>query len=134
MDLATLYTLTGTVVVEKLGKVQDGERIKVEFRGAAAADSPIVGKAHGSNWVLIGERGRPGATTAVQELITPAGERLVVELQGYAVSLNGTAMEIRTSGIIRSSAATFADLDGHLALVVQQIGADDSIRVHAYQF
>ena len=74
MDLAPLYTLSGTAVTEQLGKVQDGERIKIEFRGKATDGSPVAGKAHGSNWVLIGPLG-PGTANAVQELITPAGER-----------------------------------------------------------
>ncbi len=133
MDLATLYTLTGSTVIEKLGKVQDGERIKIEFRGQSAADSPIAGKAHGSNWILVGPQG-PGATTAVQEIITPARERLVVELQGYAQSLNGDGMEIRASGIIRSSSGTFTHLNGHVAVVIQKISEDDTIRVQAYYF
>lgn len=133
MDLATLYTLTGTTVTEKLGKVQDGERIKIEFRGKAGTDSPIQGKAHGTNWILIGALG-PGATNAVQELITPAGERVVVELQGYTQTLDGDGMEIRAAGIIRSSAGTFAHIDRRVALVVQTITADERITVHAYQF
>lgn len=132
MDLAPLYTLVGTTVTEKLGKVQDGERIKIEFRGKAADDSPIAGKAHGSNWILIGPSG-PGATSAVQELITPTGERLVVELRGYTESLNSDGMEIRASGIIRSSAGTFAHVNGHVALVVQKI-RNETISVQAYQF
>ena len=133
MDLATLYTLTGTTVTEKLGKVQDGERIKIEFRGKAAADSPIQGKAHGTNWILVGAVG-PGATNAVQELITPTGERVVVELHGYAQTLNGDGMEIRAAGIIRSSAGTFAEINGRVAVVVQKIAKDESITIHAYQF
>ena len=133
MNLALLYTLTGTAVVEKLGKVQDGERIKIEFRGKSAADSPIAGKGHGSSWVLIGPLG-PGDTSAVQELLTPTGERLVVELRGYAVNLNGDGMEIRASGIIRSSAASFMPLNGHVAVVVQKISPDNSIAVQAYSF
>ena len=133
MDLAPLYTLTGSATTEKLGKVQDGERIKIEFRGKAAAGSPIAGKAHGSNWILIGPSG-PGATSAVQEIITPNGERLVVELQGYTQSVNGDGMEIRTSGIIRSSAGTFAHLNGHVAVVIQMIAKDDAITVQAYHF
>lgn len=133
MDLALLYTLAGNAVTEKLGKVQDGERIKIEFRGKAAEGSPISGKAHGSNWILVGPLG-PGATSAVQEVITPTGERLVLELQGYAQNLNGDGMEIRASGIIRSSAATFAHLNGHIALVVQKIAKSDAITVEAYHF
>ncbi|HXQ23642.1 MAG TPA: hypothetical protein VN812_18325, partial [Candidatus Acidoferrales bacterium] len=74
MDLAPLYTLTGTAEVEKLGKVQDGERIKIEFRGKSADDSLITGKAHGSSWIFVGPLG-PGEANAVQEIITPAGER-----------------------------------------------------------
>ena len=132
MDLAPLYTLVGTTVTEQLGKVQDGERIKIEFRGKAADDSPIAGKAHGSNWILIEPSG-PGATSAVQELITPTGERLVVELRGYTQSLNGDGMEIRASGIVRSSAGSFAHINGHVALVVQKI-TNDTINVQAYQF
>jgi hypothetical protein len=132
MDLTPLYTLTGSTVTEKLGKVQDGERIKIEFRGKAAADSPIAGKAHGSNWILIGPSG-PGATSAVQEVVTPNGERLVVELQGYTRGLNGDGMEIRGAGIIRSSAGTFAHLNGHVAVVVQKV-AKDTVTVQAYHF
>ncbi len=133
MDLKLLYTLTGTAVVEKLGKVQDGERIKIEFRGKSGTDSPIEGKAHGTSWVLIGPLG-PGDASAVQELITPAGERLVVELRGYAVGGNGSVMEIRAAGLIRSSAARFTDVNGHLAVVVQTVAPDDAVTIHAYEF
>jgi hypothetical protein len=133
MELKPLYTLTGSTVTEKLGKVQDGERIKVEFRGQSAADSPIAGKAHGSTWILIGPQG-PGETGAVQEIITADDERLVVELRGYAVDLDGTGMEIRTAGIIRSSAANFSHLNGHVAVVVQRCVAGDKMTVEAYHF
>ena len=70
----------------------------------------------------------------MQEIITPARERLVVDLHGYTTSLNGHGMEIRACGMIRSSAARFADVDGHIALVVQRVAADDTIHVQAYQF
>jgi hypothetical protein len=133
MDLTPLYTLTGSAVTEKLGKVQDGERIKIEFRGKAADDSPIAGKAHGSNWILIGPLG-PGATSAVQEVITPTGERVVVELQGYTQNVNGDGLEIRASGMIRSSAGVFNHLNGHVAVVVQRIAKDDAIQVQGYYF
>src|ERR1700687_1125400 len=105
VELTPLYTLTGTAVVEKLGKVQDGERIKIEFRGKSAAGSPVEGKAHGSTWILIGPLG-PGDTNAVQEIILPSGERLVVELRGYTLMPNSEEMEIRTCGVIRTSAAS----------------------------
>ena len=131
MQLEPLYTLTGTAVTEKVGKVQDGERIKVEFRGKSAAGSPIEGKAHGSTWILISPLGS-GEVSAVQEIVTPAGERFVVELRGYTASRNGDAMEIRASGIIRASAATFAHLNGHIALVVQRIAAGDAVSMEAY--
>ena len=133
MELKLLYTLTGTAVVEKLGKVQDGERIKIEFRGKSGPDSPIEGKAHGSSWVLIGPFG-PSDTSAVQEIITPANERLVVELRGYAIAGNGAGTEIRAAGIIRSSAARFAELNGRVAVVVQTVGADDTVAVQAYSW
>jgi hypothetical protein len=133
MNLAPLYTLIGTAEVEKLGKVQDGERIKIEFRGKSADDSPIAGKAHGSSWILVGPMG-PGETSAVQQIITPAGERLVAELHGYAVALNGDGMEIRASGIIRASAASFSHLNGHVAVVVQKVTKNNTITVQAYTF
>ncbi|MFQ5668064.1 MAG: hypothetical protein ACE5I7_16745 [Candidatus Binatia bacterium] len=133
MDLETLYTLTGKAVTEKVGKVQEGERLKIEFRGKTAQDSPIKGKAHGTTWILVGSVG-PSTTNAVQEIMTPAGERLVVELRGYAHGCNGEGMEIRTCGIIRSSAASFAHLNGRIALVIQRITKDDATAVDAYQF
>jgi len=133
MDLLPLFTLTGTAVTEQLGKVQDGERIKIEFRGKSAAESGVAGKAHGTSWILIGPFG-PGETSAVHEIITAAGERLVVELRGYARQSNGTGLEIRTAGIIRSSAAAFAHLNGHVAVVVQRVQADDRSEIHAYAF
>ncbi len=133
MELKPLYTLTGSAVTEKLGKVQDGERIKIEFRGQTAAGSPMAGKAHGSTWILIGPQG-PGDASAVQEIITATDERLVVELHGYAVALDGGGMEIRAAGIIRSSAASFAHLNGHVALVLQRCGPGDAMTVEAYQF
>jgi len=131
MDFAPLYTLTGTAEVEQLGKVQDGERIKIEFRGKSASDSLVVGKAHGSIWILVGPLG-PGETNAVQEIITPDREHFVVELRGYAVSLNGDGMEIRTCGIIRTSAARFAHLNGHIAVVIQTVTKDNAVSVEAY--
>src|SRR5262245_26699577 len=126
MNLTPLYTLTGTAVTEKLGQVQDGERIKVEFRGKSAAGSAIEGKAHGSSWILIGGVG-PGETNAVQEIVTPGGDHVVVELRGYALQRNGDGMEIRASGLIRTSSATFFHLNGHIAIVVQTVGADDTV-------
>ncbi len=133
MKFEPLYTATGTAEIETLGKVQDGERIKVEFRGNAGPDSRIHGKAHGSNWILVGALG-PGATTAVQELVTSDGLRVVLELHGYALSQNGGGMEIRTSGIIRSSAAEFAHLNGRIALVVQKVTSGNAVTVEAYSF
>jgi hypothetical protein len=133
MDLTPLYSLTGTAEVEQLGKVQDGERIKIEFRGKTATDSPIAGKAHGSSWILVGPM-EPGETNAVQEIVTPAGEHLVVELRGYATTLNGDGMEIRAGGIIRASAATFTHLNGHVVVVVQKVTKDNSVTVQAYTF
>lgn len=133
LQLTPLYTLTGNAVVEKLGKVQDGERIKIEFRGHSAPDSPIAGKAHGSSWILVGPFGASD-TSAVQDLVTPAGEHLVLELRGYATNLNGGGMEIRACGLIRSSAASCAHLNGHIALVVQKVDTDDTVTVQAYSF
>jgi hypothetical protein len=131
IDLETLYTVSGSVVIEKLGKVQEGERIKVEFRGQTAADSPIAGKAHGASWVLIGATG-PGETSAVAELVSPERERLVLEGRGYARELAGTLMEIRLTGIIRSSAPRFAALDGRVAVWVQSVGPGEHTTIRAY--
>ncbi len=131
MNLELLYTLTGSAVVENLGKVQDGERIKIEFRGTTAADSPLQGTAHGSTWILVGSAG-PGATSAVQEVLTPDGARVVVELQGYSVSRNGGGREIRTCGMIRSSAAAFDHLNGRIAVVIATVAQDNTVAVRAY--
>ena len=75
----------------------------------------------------------PGETNAVQEIITPSGERLAVELRGYATPRNRDGMEIRASGLIRTNAASLAHLNGHVVLVVQQV-AGDAVTVEAYQF
>ncbi len=131
MNLELLYTLTGSAIVENLGKVQDGERIKIEFRGTTAADSPLKGTAHGSSWILVGSAG-PGATSAVQEVLTPDGARVVVELQGYTVSRNGGGREIRTCGMIRSSAAAFDHLNGRIAVVIATVAQDNTVAVRAY--
>ncbi len=133
MQLKPLYTVTGNATVEHLGKAEEGERIKVEFRGKTAPGSPVDGRAHGTVWILNRPLGA-GETTAVQELVTAEGERLVVELRGYALPATGSGTEVRASGIIRSSAARFADLNGRIALVVQQVGADDSITIRASAF
>lgn len=133
MKLEPLYTLTGKAVVENLGKVQDGERMKLEFRGTAAAGSPIQGKAHGTSWILIGSTVWR-ATTAVQELLTADGARLVVELHGYTLADPGGGLEIRTSGTIRSSAPAFDHLNGRIALVIQTVTSDNSVDVQAYSF
>ena len=131
MELTRLYTLTGKAVTEQLGKVQDGERMKIEFRGQSAAGSPVTGKAHGSTWILVGPMG-PGETNAVQEIVTPSGERLAVELRGYATARNGGGMEIRAAGIIRTNAASLAHLNGHVVVVVQQV-TGESLTVEAYE-
>jgi hypothetical protein len=133
MQLQPLFRITATATIEPLGKVQGGERIKIEYRGATAPDSIVGGKAHGTEWVLIGSLG-PSETNSVHEIIAGENERLVVELRGYAQSRNGSGYEIRTAGIIRTSAARFADLNGHIALVVSRIGGDKKIEVTAYQF
>jgi hypothetical protein len=132
VDLQPLYMLTGTAVVERLGRVQDGERLKVELRGSTAPDSPIAGKAHGSTWILAGPLGL-GETSAVQEIITPERERVVVELRGYTIDRGGGAMLVRASGLIRSSAPRFADIDGHIAIVEQFVAADGSVRIDAFK-
>ena len=131
MELARLYTLTGKAVTEQLGKVQDGERMKIEFRGQSTTDSPVAGNAHGSTWILVGPTG-PGETNAVQEIVTPSGERLAVELRGYATAQKGDAMEIRAAGIIRTNAASLAHLNGHVAVMVQHV-AGESVTVEAYE-
>jgi len=132
VDLTPLYTLTGSAVVEKLGKVQDGERIKIEFRGKSAGGSPVEGKAHGTTWILIGPLG-PGETNAVQDILLPSGDRLVVELRGYTMMPKSDEMEIRACGIIRTSAASLAHLNGRLALVVQKL-TGEALEVQAYYF
>ncbi len=131
MELTRLYTLTGKAVTEQLGKVQDGERMKIEFRGRSADDSPVTGNAHGSTWILVGPMG-PGESNAVQEIVTPSGERLAVELRGYAASRQDGSLEIRAAGIIRTNAASLAHLNGHVAVVVQQV-AGETLRVEAYE-
>ena len=116
MHLSLLYTLGGTAVVEPLGRVPGGERIKVEFRGTSLGPSGA------------------GEANAVQELITVAGERLVVELRGHSSGSSGVPMEIRMAGAIRSSAARFADRNGRLALVVQTVDLHDAVTIHACEF
>jgi hypothetical protein len=132
MELAPLYMLTGDSVREDLGKIEDGTRIKIEFRGKSTPESPIACKAHGTDWILEGPLG-PGATSAVQEIITPALERVVLELQGYTIATAGNGIEIRTSGIIRTSSATYADLNGRIAVVIQRLSKDGAIAVDAYK-
>ncbi|HUI28105.1 MAG TPA: hypothetical protein VL403_18635 [Candidatus Kryptonia bacterium] len=133
MELKPLFTVTGTAVVEPLGKVQGGERIKVEYRGATSVDSLVTGKAHGSDWIFVGPLG-PGETNSVCEISTPEKEHVVVELRGYAVSHNGSGYEIRSAGMIRTSATRFTELNGRVALVVEQIRSDSTVEVTAYQF
>ena len=133
MELKPLFTVTGTAVVEPLGKVQGGERIKIEYRGVTAGNSVVTGKAHGSDWILVGPLG-PGETNSVCEISTPEKEHVVVELRGYALSHNGSGYEIRTAGLIRTSATRFTELNGRVALVVAQMRADNTIEVTAYQF
>jgi hypothetical protein len=132
MHLTPLYTLTGSTVLEQLGKVQEGERIKIEFRGRSAPDSPIQGAGRGSNWLLVSPLGS-AEMNGVQELVTAGGERLVLELRGYAESRDGGGMEIRAAGMIRTSAASLVRLNGRVAVVVQHLGADDTITVQAYE-
>jgi len=133
MELKRLFTVTGTAVVEPLGKVQGGQRIKVEYRGATTSDSAVIGKAHGSDWIFVGPLG-PGETNSVCEIATPEKEHVVVELRGYAVSHNGSGYEIHTAGLIRTSAGRFAELNGRVALVIEHVHADHSVEVTAYQF
>jgi len=123
IELHPLLTLTGTAIVENLGKVQDGERLKIEIRGKDAPGSVISGKVRWTDWVLIGPLG-PGETSSVGEIVTDDGQRLVLELRGYAQSKNGDGMEVRTSGLIRSASPRFINLNGHIAVAVATITAD----------
>ena len=43
-------------------------------------------------------------------------------------------MEIRTAGIIRTTAPRFSELNGKIALVVERLSPDKKIEVTAYQF
>lgn len=133
MQLQALFTLSGTADTEQLGKVQGGERLKIEYRGNTTPGSLIAGKAHGNDWVLLGPLG-PGETNAVHELMTADKEHLAVELRGYALSRDGGGMEIRTAGIIRTAAPRFSELNGKVALVVERLSPDRKIEVTAYQF
>jgi hypothetical protein len=133
MQLQPLFHVLGTAVIERLGKVQGGERLKVEYRGETAPDSAVGGKAHGNDWVLVGPLG-PGETNAVHEITTADKEHLVVELHGYAMSRNGDGMEIRSAGIIRTAAPRFSEINGRVALVIERLGSDKKIEVTAYQF
>jgi hypothetical protein len=133
MELQPLFTLSGTADTERLGKVQGGERLKIEYRGSTTPESPIAGKAHGTDWVLLGPLG-PGETNAVHEVMTADKEHVAVELRGYALSRNGDGMEIRTAGIIRTASPRFSELNGKIALVVERLSPDKKIEVTAYQF
>lgn len=133
MQLQALFTLSGTADTEQLGKVQGGERLKIEYRGSTTPGSLIAGKAHGNDWVLLGPLG-PGETNAVHELMTADKEHLAVELRGYARSRDGGGMEIRTAGIIRTAAPRFSELNGRIALVVERLSPDNEIEVTAYEF
>ncbi len=133
MELQPLFSVSGTAATEPLGKVQGGERLKIEYRSTTASSSPIAGKAHGTDWVFVGPFG-PGETNAVHEVTTPDKEHLVVELRGYAMARDGDGMEIRTAGIIRAAAPRFAELNGKVALVVERLFPDKKIEVTAYKF
>ncbi|HVN87778.1 MAG TPA: hypothetical protein VMW17_23315 [Candidatus Binatia bacterium] len=133
MDLKRLFSVTASATVESLGKVQGGERIKVEYRGATGIDSLVAGKAHGNDWIFVGPLG-PGETNSVCEIRTGENEHVVVELRGYATSRNGNGYDIRAAGLIRTSAARFAELNGRVALIVERVHGDKSVEVTAYEF
>ena len=132
IELHPLLSLTGTATIEKLGKVQDGERLKIEMRGKNAPGSTIAGKVRWTDWVLIGPLG-PGETSSVGEIATDDRQRLVLELRGYAQSGNGDGMELRTCGIIRSASPRFVDLNGHVAVAVARIAADRHVDITVYE-
>lgn len=131
IHLEPLMILTGTATIEQLGKVQEGERIKVETRTAGAAGSPITGKARGTDWILF----RPDAiaeTNSVHEIKIESGHPLVLELRGYAETQNGGGMQIRACGVIRASAAELSHLNGRVALMEEKIGQDRRVEMAAY--
>ena len=131
MDLKPLFTVTATAVVERLGKVQGGERLKIEYRGAADGNG-VAGKAHGNDWIFVGPLG-PGETNSVCEISTAEKEHVVIELRGYA-QLHEGGYELRAAGLIRTSAPRFVELNGRVALVVEHVRADNSVELTAYQF
>ncbi len=91
MQLSSLYRFQVTGPIEKLGRVPDGERLKIEFRGNTAADSPISGKVHGTHWLLVGPLGA-GQLEAVHEIHGAAGSRFVLQLRGSATLAGGAVV------------------------------------------
>jgi hypothetical protein len=132
MNLQPLLTVTASGVIETLGSVQGGERIKIEYRGATGAGSLIDGKAHGTDWVLVGPLG-PGETNSVVEIRTAEKDHLVLELRGYATAIGG-GYEVRSAGLIRTAATRFTDLNGKVVVAITRVGADQSVGVIAYHF
>ncbi len=132
IELRPLLTLVGTATIENLGKVQDGERLKIETRAKDAPGSPIAGKARWTDWILVGPLG-PGETSSVCEVTTADRQRLVLELRGYARSRNGDGMEIRTCGIIRSASPRFSERSGHVAVAMARIDPEHHVEIAVYE-
>jgi hypothetical protein len=125
-----LYSFKAKGSREALGRVPDGERLKVEFRGETDAGSEVSGKVRGTDWVLVGPLGS-GQFESVQTVLTPEGDRFVIQLQGSSSPVDADAMRIKGAGVIRSRSPRFAHLDGQLALVEGTV-RDGDVEVSVY--
>ena len=123
MQFSPLYNFKVNGTLEKLGRVPDGERSKVEFRGSIDSGSKITGKMHGTHWFLIGPLGN-GQLESVQEIVTASGDRFVLQLRGFATVVQEGEMQIKGCGVIRASAAPFMHLDGHIAVLEGSVRGD----------
>lgn len=132
LQLTPLYTFKAKGTPEKLGHMPDGERSKVEFRGAVDPSSSVVGKVHGTHWFLIGPLGT-GQVESVQEIVTPEGDRFVIQLRGSVSTAEDGERRLKAAGVFRPGAARFMDLDGQIVLV-EGVVRGGEVEVVAYAF
>lgn len=132
ITFSPLYSFKAKGARESLGRVPDGERLKIDFRGETQAGSEVSGKIRGTEWILIEPLGN-GQVESVQTITTAEGDRFVVQLRGSSSPVDGDGLHIKAAGVIRATSARFASLDGHLAVADGRLRGED-VEVDVFHF